>query len=129
MNLRTLSDAEIVRMAHHDLDAITSTDLERELIRRLDAAVPLLAALVDHGYDAERSSGLSSDLKNLSQIENDMPGISLDEIVALQLVLSEFDIDDPAVLRKVLERDQKLSGVLDDLAKPLADLQSLTTPA
>jgi len=43
-------------------------------------------------------------------------------------VLSEFDIDDPARLKAVLQRDAQLRDVLDDLADPLARLNRLAQP-
>ena len=36
MNLRALTDDELVRHAYADLDELTTTDLERELLRRFE---------------------------------------------------------------------------------------------
>ena len=54
--------------------------------------------------------------------------VLVDEEVAAQPLLDllrEFDIDDPATLKKLLQRNAQLHDVLDSLAQPMADLQAL----
>ncbi len=73
MQLSNLTDDELVRMAHTEIDSLTSTPLELELLRRFEAltgaagqtaaaiaersygdreASQLLAAVGDHGFTA-----------------------------------------------------------------------------
>ena len=54
--------------------------------------------------------------------------VLVDEEVAAQPLLDllrEFDIDDPATLKNLLQRDAQLHDVLDSLAQQMADLQAL----
>lgn len=54
--------------------------------------------------------------------------VLVDEEVAAQPLLDllrEFDIDDPATLKKLLQHNAQLHDVLDSLAQPMADLQAL----
>lgn len=53
MNLATLNDKELLGFADHGLDDLTSSDMERELIKRLDAFLENEAdyAKLDGRYD------------------------------------------------------------------------------
>lgn len=125
MNLRTLDDAELLRHAQIDFDPITGTELEAELLRRFEenAAVtadnePLLKVCEEHGFDS--AVALDKALKALGDVPAETAG-------ALLETCSEFDIDDPATLKKALERNAKFEDLMNDLAEPLASLQALIT--
>lgn len=124
-HLRTLDDNELLRLAHTEFDALTSTDLEAELLRRFEEYgvtsaenEPLLKVLEDHGIDS--SIALEKTLGALK--ERDAESVS-----ALLDVLGDFDIDEPAALKKALERNAKFEDLLNDLADPIASLHSLIT--
>lgn len=124
-HLRTLSDDELLRLAHTEFDPLTGTDLEAELLRRFEEYgvtnaenEPLLKVLDDH--DIESPIALDKTLRALKEQDADTVSALLD-------VLTEFDIDDPATLKKALERNAKFEGLLNDLADPIASLHSLIT--
>lgn len=127
MNLNHLTDAELLRIAYAQLDPITSTDLERELLNRmgqlLDAAdgyAPVADHLDEFDFtktkDVERCKAL---------LEIDLDAYRRDQ--ALLDTLAEYDIDDPALLERSLSRLIKLDDLMHDLAQPLATLQTFTT--
>lgn len=129
MNLRTLTDAELLRMARNDADPLFSTDLETELLRRLEDASAALrgyAPIVEYleAFDLTKPKDVEA-CKDALEFASDG---SLPQAKALLDVLAEFDIDDPATLKKALERNAKFDDLMDDLAAPLASLQALTTP-
>jgi hypothetical protein len=141
--LRNFSDDELVRHAQVEFDPITGTELEAELLRRFEdysaEGAPLLAVLADLGYedadglrDALKATGdwEANDLKALLGALNDADYEDLDDLkeaIAMRDLALEFDLDDPEILRKVLERDKALSDLSNDLAAPLASLQKLIT--
>lgn len=124
MDLRTLTDDELLRHAQIDFDPLTSTELEAELMRRFEdnSAItaenePLLKLLEDRGICSESQL---EQLFSQAKVVDDTPGAE-----ALLDVLLEFDIDDPAALKKQLDRMAKFDEVMNDLAQPLATLQTL----
>ena len=124
MQLITLTYDELLRWAHTQLDALTSTELEVELLRRFEEhaalaaeAEPLLALMDEHSLaDADE---LRKVIDKAAALDERLNGIGLLD------VLREFDIDDPKTLKKLLQRDAQLHDVLDSLAQPMADLQAL----
>ncbi len=110
------------------LDPITSTDLERELLRRFEediSSADLYAPVADYldNYDFTKTKDV--------QRFKDALGFGDDGDIATRKalldVLLDADIDDPAVLRKRLERLEKFDALMDDLVQPLASLQTLAT--
>lgn len=127
-HLPNLDDNELLRLAHIELDPLTSTELERELLRRFEdnAAItaenePLLQALADHEHGTDDPAELTKLLDEHAKVSEFVHAVAMLE------VLSEFDFDNPAALKKVLERDAKFENVMNDLAEPLASLQALAT--
>lgn len=128
MDINALTDRELLQHAWIQRDALTTTALEERLQERFtevldesEANAELLHVLNDYAVDTtENLTGLLDKARALDERVN---GIGLLD------VLLEFDIDDPATLKKVLQRDAQLRDVLDSLAQPLANLQALATPA
>lgn len=125
MYLQMLTDEELLRVARIELNDLVSTELERELIRRLEqradealARAPLDKVLDDHGI--EKPEELQRALEALGNCDPKVAGALLD-------VLTDLDIDDPDVLRAALKRDAKFTDLMNDLAAPLASLQALAT--
>ena len=135
MELRTLTNAELLRIADHQFNAISGTDLELELIRRLQAAddafashEPLIDVLAE--LDIEDPAVLRKNLEALG----DMPA---EQVTALLDALADFDIDQADTLRKRLERADTLrkrleradefDQAMEDPAEFIASLQTLTT--
>lgn len=125
--LRHLTDDELLRYAHLELDPITSTDLERELIKRMEDGVAT-GALYEPVADRldEYDFTKTKDVERLqAQLDVDLDAYRRDQ--ALLDVLSDADIDDPKVLKQRLDRLDKFDALMDDLVRPLATLQTLAT--
>lgn len=128
MYLPALTNRELAHHADVTFDALAATDLQTELAKRFNAlleeaaaSADVLHALNDYGIDGVAE--LTSLLDKARALDERVNGLALID------VLLEFDIDDPAELKKLLQRDAQLRDVLDSLAQPLADLQALTTTA
>lgn len=126
--LARLTDEELLRHAQVDFDPITGTALEAELLRRFEERLD----------EFERSATLVKLCDNQGIDDRDALQVLVDKVAALDErvdglalldVLLDFDIDDPEVLRKALQRDRSLTSALDDLRQPLDALLSLTTSA
>lgn len=122
MYLRTLSNDELLRIAHAEISDLTSTPLELELLRRLqvlaDEAEPLRSqadnfGVIDVGDLAARLQ-FHADRKDAAPL--------LD-------VLADAEYHDAQILRRDLDRIAKFDAVMNDLAQPLTALQQLTEPA
>lgn len=129
MQLSALTDAELARHAEISLDDLTSTEMERELIKRFHAlieesagAMSVINALEDHGIDVDDAKALSDAVDYVNDCE---PKVYRPLIE----VLTEFDIDDAKVLREALQRDKDIPDVLDDLTEPLARLAAIVNPS
>jgi hypothetical protein len=106
MYLPMLSDEELITHAEQTTDPIVTSDLERELIKRLQARVDL--------GDDER-------IAVLDEVDAD----DADDLKAMFDVLTEFNCDTPATLREKLERADKFYDIAsdaDDIFTRLADL-------
>ncbi len=129
-HLRTLDDNELLRLAHTEFDALTSTDLEAELLRRFEEyapSSPLLDVLDEQDVtDPKRLEELLLDAHKVAEAfapHNDLSlfdvldkfGINdteaLFNALAMVEVLEEFDLDDPVTVPKTL-------NAYDDLVSP-----------
>lgn len=140
MNLRTLTDAELLRIARAEIDDLTSTPLEIELLRRFDLLVQqarVIQAIDAKGYDTDTTEGLErleADLAAVDLIERDI-GFTLsnpkdlERLKGLLDAALDHDLDTADALRAVLSRDAKFRSLMNDLAEPLASLQALTEEA
>jgi hypothetical protein len=120
VQLNRLTDDELLRRAYIAFGGLTRTNLEIELLRRLEIASenePLLKVLESHGLDDPAALD-----KHLAAAA-DLPS----NVHELLDALAEHDIDDPEVLRKQLDRITKFDQAMQDLAEPLATLQTLAT--
>jgi len=117
MHLAILSDRELVRHADLAFDPLTSTDLERELVRRLEA---------NHGArdEIDQTNSAWSDVTEACE----SAGLERDQLPKLLLVLSEHDIANADDLREALERDRDFQEVAEELAEPFARLAALINP-
>lgn len=123
--LASLTDEEIVRRAHVELDPLTSTELEQELLRRLELSIgeaegtaALLRACDDAGVTE------AFEFEALKKVADKVD--EFHDAVELLEVLADFDYE-PGPLRKALERLEKFDRALQDLVEPLATLQTLAT--
>lgn len=130
MDLSKLSDDELARHAYVSLDSLTSTALEREMLRRFEENSAVLAAYEPvRDYLDSFNWTKAHDVQNFKNVISFCEDNTVEHVKALIDVLAEFDIDNPAQLKKALERNAKFEGLLSDLAEPIASLHSLiTTP-
>jgi hypothetical protein len=84
MNLNALSDREFLRYANAQLDDLTSTDVERELLRRLEATDTEL-------YEAAGEADLTAD--ELTSLAQAMEGFAVKEVTELLGVMLEASIE------------------------------------
>lgn len=130
MNLSTLANGELVRHAYITIDPLTSSQLEQELLRRFEEqsiAIGYFEPIADHlaVFDLDKTKDVEA-CNAIFAFAEEHPVVPAG---ALLDVLTEFDIDDPAALKKALERNAKFETLLNDLADPIASLHSLiTTP-
>lgn len=111
MQLNRLTDAELIQHAWIAHDPLTGTELEAELIRRLETAGQTLGEL-DPVTDAIENSHFE-------------PG----DMAELFAVLEQFHVDDIKTLRQKLERADKWYGIAEeagDLFQRLTDLTNTT---
>lgn len=100
MNLAHLTDNELVRLAHCEIDELTNTPLELELLRRLTALVdnpPLPKAIAEVIETA---------------------GIDEDDLPAICEVLEAAGVSEVAALKKKLEQ----AAAFEDIANDAGDL-------
>ena len=144
MLLTSLTDGEFLRHAHAEHEPLIASSLEVELLRRfgdlLDEtafADEIKAKLDEYGvaHDAahldqflapprEWDNSPISLLVNALDAE-EMTHVLLAQALALQNVCLEFDIDTPDALRKVLERDGKVTQILADITQPINTLAEM----
>ena len=122
--LSLLNDEELLQHIENSRDPLTTTDAETELATRF-------ADLLD---EQEASRALQAVLEDFVESEPDQVRNALQLVTDFPVnrtlldVLASFDIDDPDVLRKQLDRLSRFDQVMQDLAEPFTALQSLVTP-
>lgn len=106
MNLERLTTTELIQHAWQQLDSLTSTDLERELINRLEAQQTEIDELRTLAADSEAL---------------DDPA-EFSKIVAL---LTEFNAPDAKTLRQKLERADKFYEIAEEAGDVFQRLTTL----
>lgn len=111
MYLAMLTDDELLVHAEQTMDALTTSDLERELIKRLQART-------EEGAD------------NTSLVDAlDEAGIEDEDLPKIVKVLDEFCVTDASHLRQKLERADKFYNIAQDagdVIDRMADLVKAT---
>lgn len=114
MSIAKLTDDELLRHVYVQLDPLTSTELERELLRRFEEyapSSPLLDVLSDQGVsDAEK-------LADLLQRGHEVADFTKGYEKHLFDVLDQYDVEDTEALDKRLQ----LLDVLEDFECADAD--------
>lgn len=122
MELRLLSNEELIRKAHTEINHITSTPLEIELIRRLEELTewqPVLDVMQQH-YDSVKDCADFDDvLTNLDTLSNIA---AMPELLA---VFEEHNVDDIKVLREKLERADKFYDLAQEAGEAFTMLAKL----
>ena len=125
-----LTDEELVRHADLALSPLTSTDLERELLRRFEACLVERASLdalenvlLDFNFDTESDAGVGA-LRDALQF-----AVDFDPQVYRPLLdaLAGADIDTAAALTKRLNLADEFEAIANDAGDAIARLQDLIT--
>ena len=109
MNLARLTDSELLRHAHNITDALTTTDLEVELIARQVAQADELNDY--HGLQ---------DMLEAQEVEEE-------DLRALCIVLVKFNATTPSALLERADKFYDIATEAGDLFARLASLTQLTT--
>lgn len=122
--LRTLSDSELAAKAHTELDTLTSTDLERELLQRFEdqlAWKPIFDLVKDTYANTAESAieELPQVLKQVADLE------CVGELPELVKALQDHNIDDIKVLREKLERADKFYDLAREAGEAFSMLANL----
>ena len=117
-----MDHGHFIAAVHSEIDPLTSTNLERELLARLEALLDeyhgeLTQAAENYDFGAE-------DIKSLGEalIEN------LPTTVALLTVLAAASIDDPDALKSRLALAEQFHALAGDAGDVFIRLAQLTTP-
>lgn len=127
MTFGHITDDQLLRHAHLALDPLTSTDLERELIARLEELVEenyvnAAALEVMREFDLDTTLDIKR-LRNALQFAADH---DMGEVSSLIDAAFAFDIRDGAALKPMLEIAKSIRGARDNpLVKNIALLHNI----
>ncbi len=135
MNLRTLSDQEFLRFAHNQIDDLTSTDVEREALRRLEATdTELFEAASEAEFTADELTNLAQAMegftvKEVTELLGAMLESSIDvkPLIEILKVLDDASITEPDELKEALEFADKFQAIANDAGDVLARLSTLVS--
>lgn len=126
--LAQVDDEHLLRVAHLEIDPLTSTPLELELLRRLerktDEAEPAMVyadKAEDFGYDRNETNSIEA-FEGALQFAADFDPATYRPLLDL---LGEHDIDTPEALKKRLELATEFEGIANDAADAIARLSTL----
>lgn len=120
MNLRTMSDSEFLRYANAQLNDLTSTDIERELLRRMERCQDQAEEVEGFIALVEEYSFTASELRSLIESH---PG-SMGELVGLLATLNDEDIHDVDQLKNLLDTFNKFRALANDAGDIITRLAS-----
>lgn len=137
-NLRILDTETLLRHAYAQLDDLTTSDMERELLRRLEAReTEAVQALDDIEFSAEELRTLNkamdgceaADADDVAKLLNAITGsqFSIKAVIGFVQMLTGSGITEPDELKTALELAQKFQQVANDLAEALPRLTTLIT--
>ena len=131
MYLARLTNEELAHHADVTFDELTATDLQVELTKRFTALIEehganasMVALLEEYGIDSR--DALEKVTDKAASLDERVNGIALLD------ALREAEIDDPAELKKILDRDAKAEQIRElaqTASDALAELDTLFTPA
>lgn len=123
MLLTALTDGEFLRHAHAEHEPLIASSLEVELLRRFDKLY------LEHDEDDALQTALDeyqiTKPDVLTHWLEQPKEFGAEPISKLTDLLAEFGIDTLDALRKVLERDGKVTQILADITQPINTLAEL----
>lgn len=133
MNYATHTDEELIRHAHIEFNALTSTDLECILVGRFeaalvdkaegDAAVEILAEFDQGTYSTREVEALRAAL----QFAKDFDDLAWVREIMDQI--RESGIDTAKELKTLLERADQINALVEDTADTVKTLNQFFNPA
>jgi hypothetical protein len=135
--LKQLSDTELVRIASHEVNDLTSSALEIELLARLEplTGTDLRAVAEEHDADATYISDLLSAIGDfeleptqLRELLESHPS-SVSEMAALLKALNDEDIHSLDQLKRLIAFHQEFQALASDAGDVFERLSTLTTNA
>ena len=133
MNLRTLSHEEFLRLAHGQINELTSTEFEVEALRRLDAVdVQMIKAVQEANFTAIELVDLSEAMgelhfQNTIKLLNKISDSNVDTGVLMQFIdlMDKSGITEPDELQDALELAQKFRTIANDVGDAFTRLTTL----
>lgn len=133
MNLRTLSYDEFLRYAVAEIDDLTSSDLERELLRRLEAIdTDAFNATQELEFTSEdlrklAEAGEDLDIDEQVQILNAVKkqSMAVGAVVLVLEILGEHDIEYPDDLKEIFEFAAKFRAIANDAGDVIDRISNL----
>lgn len=137
MNLNILSTEEFLRYAHNQIDDLTSSDIERELLRRLEAReTDAVAALDETEFSAEEILVLGeamshSEVESATAVAKLLNAVSdsnftVDALIEIIQLLQETGISEADELSAVLGLTKDFRTLANDAGDIFSRLHSLT---
>lgn len=123
-----MDDEHLLRVAHLEIDPLTSTPLEIELLRRLEHSVdiafvasPYAEKVEEFGYELNETKSVEA-FEGALQFAADFSPATYRPLLDL---LGEHDIDTVEALKKRLELATEFEGIANDAADAIARLSTL----
>jgi len=124
--LHTLDDETLLRHAHAELDELTSSPLEIELMKRFEATLneqDAIRPLLDYLDDADHQVD-TDELQDHLSLLNDFSTLN---IRALMEAITDAGIDDVESLKARLSRADEFDAIANDAGDLFARLNTLAT--
>jgi hypothetical protein len=133
MNLRILSNNEFLRYASNEIDDLTSSEIERELLRRMEATdTELFEAASEAEFTADQLTNLSQAMEGFTPEEvTELLGVMLENnidvkpLVATLKVLDTAGITEVDELKEALEFAAKFQAIANDAGDVFTRLTTL----
>ena len=117
--MKPMDDGHLLASARAEIDPLTSTALELELLDRFERMFEhkqLIDLVEEHEINDDEVDALGKALS---------AGVGIAELTAIFDVLEEFNATDKAALRQKLERADKFYGIASDTGDVISRLNDL----
>ena len=117
--MKSMDDGHLLASARAEIDPLTSTALELELLDRFERMFEhkqIIDLVEEHEINDDEVDALGKALS---------AGVGIAELTAIVDVLEEFNATDKAALRQKLERADKFYGIASDTGDVISRLNDL----
>lgn len=122
MNLRILSNEEFLRYAHNQIDDLTSSEIERELLRRLESTAEQIEEAEGFLALAEEYDLTAEDARSIIEAH---PGTAK-ELAELLALLDEHGVLFIGELKTLLTQADNFRSLANDAGDVFSRLHTLT---